>query len=184
MWRFQLVFLSLLYVGYSASAWLYVILNIHIIAPTDPLHPSPTQHIKTSRVFFIYFLNVTTLFTPYYLLSNLSKDFQHFAQYRTDESKILTNSVPIPTCYSGGHYRHQGTHLAIQQRCAASFWVTKMRCGLYYQVITRKRVFYNCVLAHKMISMIVVVVATTELWRNMECLFENFIIFMCQFCIY
>jgi hypothetical protein len=35
-----------------------------------------------------------------------------------------------------------------------------------------------------MISMIVVVVATTELWRNMECLFENFIIFMCQFCIY
>ena len=28
------------------------------------------------------------LLIPHYLLSNLSKDFQHFAQYRTDEFKF------------------------------------------------------------------------------------------------
>ena len=67
------------------------------------------------------------LLIPHYLLSNLSKDFQHFAQYRTDESKILTHSVHIPTCYGGGHCRFQGIHLAIQQRFAGSFWVTKLR---------------------------------------------------------
>ena len=47
--------LLLLYVGYSASAVIYVTLGIHIIGPTDPLHHSPTQHIKTSHVFLFTF---------------------------------------------------------------------------------------------------------------------------------
>jgi len=51
MRRFQLAFLPLLYVGYSSSAVLYVILRFHIIGPTDLLHPSPTKLFKTSNVF-------------------------------------------------------------------------------------------------------------------------------------
>ena len=108
------------------------------------------------------------LLIPNYLLRNFSKDFQHFAQYRTDESKILTHSVHIPKCYGGCHYRHQGIHLAIQQRCAGNFRVIKMRCDLHYQVTTRQRVFDKGALVYKMISMIVVVVGTTELCQNMD----------------
>ena len=44
--------LPLLYVGYPSSAVLYVILSIHIIGPTDQLHPSPTKR----KIILTYFL--------------------------------------------------------------------------------------------------------------------------------
>jgi len=61
--------------------------------------------------FFIYYPNTTLLLMPYNLLSYFSKYFQQYAQYRTDKSKILTQSVHIPTCFGGGHYLHHGITL-------------------------------------------------------------------------
>jgi hypothetical protein len=87
--------LSLFYVGYSSSALLCVILRSHFISPTDLLHPSPTQHFKTSHVFFIYFLKFTLIFIWCVLLRYLSNNFQQYGtdQYGTDQSKTLTQSV-------------------------------------------------------------------------------------------
>jgi hypothetical protein len=41
---------------------------------------------------------------------DLSKEFQQHTQYTRNNSKVLTQSVHIPTCFGGGHYRHQGFH--------------------------------------------------------------------------
>jgi hypothetical protein len=84
-----------------------VILRFHFTSPAELLHPSSTQHIKISHAFFIYVPNFTLLCISYYLLSNLSQHFQKYAQYGTDQSKILKHSVHIPAPFAGGHYpRH------------------------------------------------------------------------------
>jgi len=39
------------------------------------------------------------LIIPYNLVSDLSKYFQHYARYRIDKSKTLSQSVHIPTLF-------------------------------------------------------------------------------------
>ena len=109
---------------------------------------------KISHEFFIYFPNTTLLLMPYNLLSYFSKYFQQYAQYRTDKSKILTQSVHIPTCFGGGHYLHHGITLQAktqlhnvwqrQQRCASNiqqvFVWQRMRFGFYGRGLTRQTV--------------------------------------------
>jgi len=107
----QLAFLPLLYVELTSPAVLYATLHFHFISPTDLLHPSQTRHIKTYHEFFIYDPNFTLLVMLYNLFSNLSKDFQQYAQYRTDKSETHTHSIHIRTPSGGGHYHHHGIHL-------------------------------------------------------------------------
>jgi len=92
---FQLAFLPLLYVEYCSSSVFYVTLSFHFISATFILHLSPTHHIKTSHVFFVYVPNFTLLFISYNLCGNLSKDIQQYAQYRTDKCETFTQSVHI-----------------------------------------------------------------------------------------
>jgi len=113
MRTFQVPFPPLLYVGYSSSSLLHLILRFHFISPTDLLNSYPKQHIITFHVFLIYVPNFILLFIlSYNLFRNLSKYFLHHAQFRTDKSEILAHSVHIPTHLAGGHYRHHGIHLA------------------------------------------------------------------------
>ena len=75
---------------------------------------SPSFSNKTCQnfpLFFSYFPNFSSVFITYNLSRNLSKYFQQCAQYRTDKSKILTQSFHIPTRFGGGHYRQQEIHL-------------------------------------------------------------------------
>jgi len=41
---------------------------------------------------------------------DLSEEFQQYTQYTRNNSKVLTQSAHIPTCFVDGHYRHQGFH--------------------------------------------------------------------------
>jgi len=42
----------------------------------------------------------------------LSENFQQYAKCTTDKRRTLTQSVHIPTRFSGGQYRHHGIQLA------------------------------------------------------------------------
>jgi len=48
-----------------------------------------------------------TLFMPFILLQYFSKD-SNSLHYTLNNSKVLTHSVHIPTCFGGGHHLHQG----------------------------------------------------------------------------
>jgi len=108
----QIAFLPLLCAGNYTSSLLYPKLHFHFTSPTDLLHPSPTQHIKTYHEFFIYEPNFTLLFISCNLFSNLSKDFQQYIHYRTHKCETLTHPVHIPTRFCGGHYHHHGIQIA------------------------------------------------------------------------
>ena len=41
---------------------------------------------------------------------DLCEDFQQYTQYTLNNSKVLTQSVHIPTRFVGGHYHHKGIH--------------------------------------------------------------------------